>query len=392
MVVRIRTTHAGSLPRTPAVAAADRRFSAGQMSPADHAGVIRDGVTEVVRRQCELGLDIVNDGEYTHRATSGKDFSSWCSYIDSRLSGLRAPDPADINLRRPEGADRRDRWLFAEAYADPESGCLDQGPGSLSVVTGPVTYTGQDTARQDAEHLASTLDALGHSRADAFISSVSPGAAARRRNHHYRSDAEMLAAYAEALHEEYRTITDQGFTVQIDAPDIADYWDAIDPEPTIVEYRAWVRVRVDALNFALQGIPRDQVRLHVCWGSWPGPHTTDIPFGAILTECLRADAAGLAFEAASPRHEHEWRVWSEYQLPEDTVILPGVVSHTTNVVEHPRLVADRILRFADLVGPENVIATTDCGLGGRLHPQIAWAKLASLVEGAALASQSLHGN
>ncbi|MFZ2563197.1 MAG: epoxyalkane--coenzyme M transferase, partial [Corynebacterium variabile] len=156
-------------------------------------------------------------------------------------------------------------------------------------------------------------------------------------------------------------------------------------------YQAWIGKRIDAINTALDGIPRDKARLHICWGSWHGPHTTDVPFGAIVDECLRADVGGLTFEGASPRHAHEWRVWSEHQLPENTLIYPGVVCHSTNVIEHPRLVADRILQFTDIVGPENVIASTDCGLGGRLHPQIAWAKLESLVEGAALASREIYG-
>ena len=288
--------------------------------------------------------------------------------------------------------DRRDWTAFREAYTDPESGCLLGEPLSVPTFTGPVSYIGQDAVAADVNGLTAALDRAGHDRRDAFVAAISPGSAARLANEHFDTEDEIVDACARALNEEYRTIADAGFTVQIDAPDLAEAWDQINPEPSIADYQAWIGKRIDAINTALEGVPREQARLHICWGSWHGPHTTDVPFGAIVDECLRADVSGLTFEGASPRHGHEWRVWSEHQLPENTLIYPGVVCHSTNVVEHPRLIADRILQYADLVGPENVIASTDCGLGGRLHPQIAWAKLQALVEGAEIATREINGN
>lgn len=192
---------------------------------------------------------------------------------------------------------------------------------------------------------------------------------------------------ADALHEEYKIITDAGLTVQIDDPSLAEGWDQVNPEPAVADYRTWVARRIEAINYALEGIDPELVRLHVCWGSWHGPHTTDIPFRDIVDLCLKVKARGLTFEAGNARHAHEWKIWEDIALPDDKVLIPGVVSHSTNVVEHPELVAQRIEHFTSLVGAERVIASTDCGLGGRIYPSIAWAKLETLVEGARLASK-----
>ena len=189
--------------------------------------------------------------------------------------------------------------------------------------------------------------------------------------------------------EEYKAIAEAGLTVQLDAPDLAESWDQINPEPTIADYQKWLQIRIDAINKAISGIAPEQVRLHICWGSWHGPHTTDIPFEAIIEQCLQVNAGQFSFEGSSPRHAHEWKIWKKYQLPAGRKIVPGVVCHSTNVVEHPELVAERIIRFAEVVGPENVIASTDCGLGGRVHSQIAWAKLEALAQGAEIASERL---
>lgn len=211
------------------------------------------------------------------------------------------------------------------------------------------------------------------------------------KNEFYETDDDIVWACADAMSEEYKAITDAGLTVSIDDPSLAESWDQINPEPSLDDYRKYIRTRVDAINHAIKGLPKEQTRLHICWGSWHGPHVTDVQFEDIIEEILRAEVGGYSFEGASPRHEHEWRVWKDHKLPEGTVIYPGVVSHAMNAVEHPRLVADRIIRFAEVVGPENVVASTDCGLGGRLHEQIAWAKLESLVEGAEIASRELNG-
>ena len=221
------------------------------------------------------------------------------------------------------------------------------------------------------------------------MASLSPGSCARVANEYYKTDEELLYACADAMREEYKAIIDAGLTVQLDDPSLAESWDQINPEPSLADYLKFIQLRVEATNWALRGLPQDKIRLHVCWGSWHGPHTTDIPFADILDSVLQVTAGGYSFEAANVRHEHEWRVWEDSKLPEGKVIIPGVVSHATNVVEHPELVADRIVRFAELVGRENVIASTDCGLGGRVHPQIAFAKLEALGEGARRASKRL---
>jgi 5-methyltetrahydropteroyltriglutamate--homocysteine methyltransferase len=208
-------------------------------------------------------------------------------------------------------------------------------------------------------------------------------------NTFYKTQEEFLFASAEAMREEYKAILDAGLVLQLDDPALATDWDMINPEPTVEEYKKFATVQVEALNHALRGLPQDRIRFHLCWGSWHGPHTTDIPMRDIVDLMLAVNAGAYSFEAGNVRHAHEWKVWQDVKLSDDKLILPGVVSHATNVVEHPDLVADRIVRFANLVGRERVIASTDCGLGGRIHPQIAWAKLEALVEGARLATRQL---
>jgi len=221
------------------------------------------------------------------------------------------------------------------------------------------------------------------------MTSVAPASCSRIGNTYYRTEEEFLYACAEAMREEYRAIVDAGLVLQLDDPAIAENWDQINPQPTVEEYQKFTMLRVEALNHAIRGLPKDRVRFHLCWGSWHGPHVTDIPMRDIVEIMLKIDCGAYSFEAGNVRHEHEWKVWRDVKLPDDKLILPGVVSHATNVVEHPELVADRITRFADLVGRERVIASTDCGLGGRIHPDIAWAKLETLAQGAALATKQL---
>lgn len=284
---------------------------------------------------------------------------------------------------------RRDRAIFAEAYADPSSGIFTGGgdPKPFPTCVGPVTYTGHDAIAQDIANLKTALAATGAE--EGFITSLAPGSASRIDNEYYASDEEFVWACADALREEYRAIIDAGLVLQIDDPSIAENWDQITPEPRVGDYVRFTQVRVDALNHALRGLPEDRIRFHLCWGSWHGPHTTDLPMKDIIGSMLQINAGAYSFEAGNVRHEHEWRVWEDVTLPDGKLILPGVVSHATNVVEHPEVVADRIERFAHAVGRESVIASTDCGLGGRIHPQIAWAKLETLVAGADLATQRL---
>lgn len=395
MSQKIRTTHVGSLPRTPELLEATQRRDDGSISDAEFNQILSDGVDRVVQRQVDLGIDIVNEGEYGHEAPGAVDYGAWWTYSFSRLGGLDLREGGNADELAASGkiqltsfTNRRDWQNFKDVYNDPDSGAAVPPVSRFGpVITEPLTYIGQDKVATDTRELRRAVDTAGAK--DGFVAAISPGAAARIPTEYYKTDEEVVWAAADALHHEYKAITDAGFTVQLDAPDLAESWDQINPEPAIEDYRAWLRIRIDAINKALEGLPKEQTRLHICWGSWHGPHVTDVPFGDIAEEILRAKVGGFSFEGASPRHEHEWRVWQDHKLPEGTLIYPGVVSHATNAVEHPRLVADRIIRFAEIVGPENVVASTDCGLGGRLHPQIAWAKLESLVKGAEIASKEL---
>lgn len=395
-MTRIRTTHVGSLPRTDALIAANKDHQDGALPDADFEAVITEAVDSVIARQASIGIDIVNDGEYGHLMTQSVDYGAWWGYSFLRFSGLEVlPEPP---ARRPSGkleldamTDRRDWAAFADAYADPASGIhiANRRPWVFPTVTGPLSYTGADLVARDIALTKRGLEAAGKTLSEGFVAALSPASAARVGNTYYEDDEAAVWAWAEALREEYKAITDAGLTVQIDAPDLAESWDQFVTEPSLEDYRAFSAVRIDALNHALEGIDPALVRYHVCWGSWHGPHSTDLEFKHIVDLALSVNANGLSFEAANARHEHEWRIWEEVELPAEKYLIPGVVSHATNVVEHPELVAERIERFAGLVGPERVVASTDCGLGGRIHPSIAWAKLESLTAGARLAGDRI---
>jgi 5-methyltetrahydropteroyltriglutamate--homocysteine methyltransferase len=253
--------------------------------------------------------------------------------------------------------------------------------------TAPLSYVGQDAVQTDIANFKAALQTTAVE--DAFLPAIAPGTIEHwLGNAYYANEEAYLAGIADALHEEYRAIVDAGFILQIDDPGMADGWQ-INREMSVVGYRKLAGLHVDALNHALRDLPEDRVRYHMCWGSWHGPHLTDVPLRDIVDLLLTIRAGAYSLEAGNVRHEHEWKVWRDVKLPVGKILIPGVVSHATNVVEHPELVADRIVQFAQLVGRENVIAGTDCGLGGRIHPSLAWAKLQALVEGAALASTSL---
>jgi 5-methyltetrahydropteroyltriglutamate--homocysteine methyltransferase len=395
---RILTSHAGSLPRPDALIEANRAREAGEAAEeGSYNTVLRQSVGDIVRHQRELGIDTPGDGELGKATTQRINYGPWWRYSFLRMSGLapggltlyelppRRSGPDEVVLT--SFADRRDRTRFAAAYADPVSGITTGPRPSSPVCTGPLTYTGQQAIAADIANFKTALAAAGID--EGFMTGVAPGSAYRIPNTYYKSDEEFLYAWAEALREEYKAILDAGLVLQLDDPAVADNWDMVNPEPSIEAYKKFTMVRVEALNHALRGLPQERVRFHLCWGSWHGPHTTDIPMRDILDVMLAVNAQAYSFEAGNVRHEHEWRVWEDVKLPDDKLILPGVVSHATNVVEHPELVADRILRFANLVGRERVIASTDCGLGGRVHPDIAWAKLEALAQGAALASRRL---
>jgi 5-methyltetrahydropteroyltriglutamate--homocysteine methyltransferase len=254
----------------------------------------------------------------------------------------------------------------------------------------PITYTGQEAVAADIANLQAALDALDGEAPEAFLPAVTPGTIEHwLHDEHYGDDEAFMYAIADAMAVEYRAIVDAGFVLQIDDPDIADGWQ-IKREYTLEEYRPYAQLRIDALNHALEGIPEDRVRLHLCWGSGHGPHRNDLPLRDFVDQLLTVNAQCYMLEASNPRHEHEWEVWEDTRLPDGKLLMPGVVGHAADHVEHPELVAQRLVRLAGLVGRENVIAGTDCGLGYRVsHPEIQWAKLAALVEGAELASRRL---
>ncbi len=406
----IRTSHAGSLPRTPELIEANKakqaqntaRLAGESVSEADTAAfdeLLKDSVVDLVRRQRDLGISLPNDGEYGHAMASDFDYGAWWHYSFARTGGLELHDinlweiPANRstpgNIVLTSFPDRRDRNLFPGVYADPNAGTDTGRQPRFPKATGRISYIGHEQVAQDIANLKAGLSAAGYDERDGYINALSPGSASRIANEYYASDEEFIWAWADVLREEYLAITEAGLTVQIDDPSLAENFDQINPEPSYEDYRAFTQVRIDALNHALRGIDPAQVRVHTCWGSWHGPHVTDLPFKEIVDQVLTINAAGITFEAANARHEHEWRIWEDTKLPEGKYLIPGIVSHATNVVEHPELVADRIERFARLVGPERVVASTDCGLGGRVHPEIAVAKLQSLTEGAEIAGKRL---
>lgn len=401
---RIQVTHVGSLPRPDALreANAKRLEAGGVLDGFDE--ILRTSVEQVLQKQKDVGITVPNDGEYGKSMSGKVDYGAWWSYSFQRLGGLELAEgglgivpaqesaPGDVKLTN--FVNRRDWTKFAEAYQDPTGGIMmsdsEEGPMSaFPVARGPITYTGQDAVQSDIANMKAAMKATGFD--EGFITAVSPGSAARVGNEYYKTEEEFMFACADALKEEYKAIVDAGLILQIDDPSIAENFDQITPEPTVEDYQAFTKIRVDALNHALEGIPADRVRFHLCWGSWHGPHTTDIEFRHIVDLMLSINAGAYTFEAANARHEHEYKIWNDVKLPEGKIIIPGVVGHATNVVEHPELVADRIENFAKLVGKENVIASTDCGLGGRVHPQIAWAKLESLSRGAEIATKRLFG-
>jgi 5-methyltetrahydropteroyltriglutamate--homocysteine methyltransferase len=367
---RILVSHAGTTPR-----------------PADQSE-LPAAVKAVVQKQAEVGIDIVNDGELSK--------SNFTSYVRDRLGGI-APAESSAKLP-PRNINARDLREFPDFFASGGGGFGRNRPGAPSfpvgflqqmVVNGPLTYVGQSTVAADVANLKAALHGLD---VEGFLPAVAPGTIEHWLfNQYYASDEEFLFALADAMHQEYKAITDSGLNLQIDDPDLPDGWQMF-PEMSVADYRRYAAVRVDAINNALRGIPEEQVRLHVCWGSGLGPHKNDIDLHDIIDVILRVNASVYSIEAANPRHQHEWRVWQDIKLPPGKSFMPGVIGHATDIVEHPRLVADRLIQYAGLVGKENVIAGTDCGVGSRVwNGEIAWAKFAAMAEGARIASKELFG-
>jgi 5-methyltetrahydropteroyltriglutamate--homocysteine methyltransferase len=391
----ILTTHAGALPR-PDDLLPNTAVAAPPLSDVDGTRErLRTAVADVVQRQMKLGIAVVNDGEFGKAMRGRIDYGAWVSYVMQRLTGWEVtPDSSGASVRSGEEVipgdfyRRRDRQAFPDLYTEIDREMFAGGRRPMSrAIVSPVTYKGHAALQADIANLRAAARESG--APEAFMTAVAPGSFGREQNRYYKTQEEFLFAIADAMRVEYRAIVDAGFVLQIDDPGMAENWDAMDPSVTVEQYRDYARLCIAALNHSLDGIPRERVRYHMCWGSWHGPHLTDIPLQDIVDLLLTVRAGALSIEAGNVRHEHEWKVWRDIALPPDTILIPGVVSHSTNVVEHPELVADRIVRYAKLVGRENVIAGTDCGLGGRIHPSLAWVKLQALVEGAQLASRQL---
>jgi 5-methyltetrahydropteroyltriglutamate--homocysteine methyltransferase len=371
---KILTTHVGSLPE---LASLDR-------AAADYAQTLRQQVAAVVQKQREIGLDVINDGEYTKEG-------DWLSYIEERFAGFEERPPKGGKPVLLQGKDREE---FADFYRyASERGTLFYAPGARIkptrpywACTAPIAYRGQAALAREIEICRAFL-----SPADAFLTSTAPASfEPYRDNDFYKSEEEFVYALAQAMRTEYEAIAKAGFLLQVDDAWLPALWDRIGIAMGLDAFRKRSLMRVDALNHALSNIPEEQIRYHLCWGSWHGPHAYDIEMVHIVDIMLRVKAQAYLFEAANARHEHEYAVWESVKLPDGKILVPGVVTHSTDVVEHPELVSQRIRRFAGLVGRENVMAGADCGFGGRSHPQIAWAKLKSLVEGAERATRALR--
>jgi 5-methyltetrahydropteroyltriglutamate--homocysteine methyltransferase len=378
---RILTTHAGRLDGPPDLMQMTRDVMAGR--PVDlqqFQSDLRNGIAHVVRKQAEAGIDVISDGEVTKFG-----FGS-LAYYGRRLSGL-ATRPLKPGEAPFMALQTNERIEFAEFYKDLQ---FLPAPSERAICRAPVTYIGQEEVKRDIELFKSALAQTNVKLEETFMCVLAPGWLEHFfYNEYYPTDEEYLFALADAIKHEYKAIVDEGLILQIDDPALPDTYDMIVPAPSIEEYRKFASVRVEALNHALQGIPEDRVRYHICWGSWHGPHTHDLPLKHVIDLMLKVNAGAYSVEAANPRHEHEWKIWKEVKLPSGKILIPGVVSHASNVVEHPELVADRVILYAGLVGRENVIAGTDCGMGLRVHPQVAWAKLKALSDGAALATERL---
>ena len=382
-VDRILTTHVGSLIRPQPLQEFLRAKQASKpfdLQTYDHC--LTRSVADVVRRQAEAGIDVISDGEF------GKSIS-WSQYVLERLSGFerRAVKPGGNPFQR--GADRE---RFAEFYAELDAH-EEVATRTDSVCVGPINYTGQAELQRDIENFKAALK--GVNVEETFLPVAAPASVIPdRKNEYYNSDEECLFAIGAAMRTEYKMIVDAGFLLQLDDARAAVTYDRMVPPAAFADYRKWVDMHMEVLNHAIEGLPPERIRYHVCWGSWPGPHTTDVPLKEIVDLILKVKVGAYVIEGANPRHEHEWKVWKDVKLPDGKVLIPGVISHATNVVEHPELVAERIGRYARLVGRENVLAGTDCGFAQgpfyrRVHPSIMWAKLEALAQGARLASKEL---
>jgi 5-methyltetrahydropteroyltriglutamate--homocysteine methyltransferase len=387
---RILTSHAGSLHRPEDLRETMAARRDGDPFDEGLAKRVKDAVFEVVRLQAENGVDVVNDGEYTKR--------SWQTYSRGRLSGLEqrplkpGEDPGYGSITARESRffpEFFERGLYG--FGRPvgvQSGGGFQQQGVFCV--GPLKYVGQEEYKRDIAWIKEAAE--GVQVEELVLTALAPATIEHwMRNEHYKTQEEMLFAIADAMHEEYKAIADAGIILQIDDPDLPDGYHVY-PEMSVEEYRKFAEVRVEAINHAIRGIPEEMVRLHVCWGSFHHPHTQDIPLRDIIDLIFKVKAQCYSIEAANPQHEHEWQVFEEVKLPDGKILMPGVLGHCApEFVEHPQLVAQRLIRYANLVGRENVIGGTDCGLSRVAHPSIQWAKFRAMAEGAQIATAQLWG-
>ena len=383
---RILTTHSGSLPRP-----GDLRELYREDAPAEKLEPrLASAVGEVVRQQKEAGIDVVNDGEFGKPMSEETDYGAWAFYMYNRLSGFEMREaPPDFVALNSFLAKSKDRVDFAEFYQSGEASVGRPRLRKIPVNVGPIRYTGHEMIQRDIRNLKAALADVPAE--DAFLTAVVTGVT--WSSEHYKDAEEQATAVAEAMREEYKAITDAGLNVQLDDPIIVNVYEwRYSLNGDMAGFRKWAEGHVERVNHALKGIPEEKVRYHICWGSWKGPHSSDLPLRDVIDLMLKIKASQYSVEAANPQHEHEWKVWKNNKLPAGKAVIPGVVTHKTNIIEHPEVVADRILRYADAVGRENVLAGTDCGMGGRIHPQLAWAKLHALSAGAALASKQLWGH
>lgn len=381
---RILTTHVGSLPRPDDLRATIMRKQHGEaIDAAAFAARVKSAVAETVRRQAEVGIDIVADGEMGR--------IGFIPYVNERLTGIEPSSGAEPANYWNQS---REYQAFPEfyAWATQMPGAAGQTGRTRWICTGPVAYKGMAALMQDIAILKEALAEVRHE--EAFMPAVSPSNLANwNRNEYYKTEEEYLYALADALREEYRAIIDAGLVLQVDDPLLASYY-VMHPEARIEDCRKWAMTRVDALNHALRGLPADRIRYHTCYSINIGPRVHDMELRHIIDIMLRVNAGAYSFEAANPRHEHEWKVWREVRLPEGKSLIPGVITHSSNIVEHTELIAERIGRFAQAVGRENVIAGADCGFASfastcEVHPSVVWVKLKALVDGARLASAEL---
>ena len=379
---RILTTHAGSLPRPADLLEMVRALADGRPYDRDaYARRVKSAVGEIVRRQVELGVDVIDDGEM------GKP--SFVTYVTDRLSGF---EPSAKAAGLPWSGSK-EYISFPEFYAATVPQSANTRARTFAC-TGLIAYHGHAQVKTDIENLKAALAGVGVE--EAFIPAISPSnVEGRQENTYYATDEEYLFAIADAMHEEYKAIVDAGFLVQIDDPRLMTYY-IMDPRSTVDECRRWAEVRVEALNHALRGLPRERVRFHTCYGINMGPRVHDMELKDVVDIMLKVRAGAYSFEAANPRHEHEWRVWEGVKLPEGALLVPGVITQSTILVEHPELVAERIVKFAKVVGRENVIAGSDCGFATfagstEIHPSVVWAKLKALSDGARIATKQLWG-